>query len=176
MIEEPYMTLEEKKMILELIQKYKPEKFLEYGIGWSTYHFSKFDFIKEYYGVEHDADWIRNMRNNVGANVSFIHCPLFWGEYKYANPVCIKNYVEKDALAPFDMIFIDGDYRWQCIEYAATRLTPNGVCLVHDTARRDMHQFFKKFKNYKILTDGEKNSNNDWHQGLTVLWNFEGDI
>lgn len=175
-IQQPYMTKEETDLILGYIQKYKPAKFLEYGIGWSTYHFSRFDFIKEYYGVEHNNDWIKNIYPHVGENVKFFHCPLFWGEYKYANPICIQNYVVKDEIAPFDMIFIDGDYRYQCMEYASTHLTQKGVCLVHDTARKDIHKFFNKFKYHKILTLGEFNSNNDWHQGLTILWNFDGDV
>lgn len=176
MIKQPYMTPEETNIILGYIQKYKPSKFLEYGIGWSTYHFSKFEFIQEYYGVEHNADWISTITKHVGDKVKFFHCPLYWGDYKYADPICIKNYVRKDEIAPFDMIFIDGDYRYQCMEYAAMNLTTNGLCLVHDTARKDMHQFFTKFKSHKILTHGEINSHNDWHQGLTVLWNFDGDI
>ena len=101
MIQQPYMTKEEVDLILGYIQKYKPAKFLEYGIGWSTYHFSRFDFIKEYYGVEHDNDWIKNISMYVGEHVKFFHCPLFWGEHKYADLPCIQNYVVKDYIARY---------------------------------------------------------------------------
>lgn len=174
-IGEPYMTKEEKDLILFYMAKYKPKKILEYGIGWSTAHFSKHEFIEQYYGIEHNADWIAKVNGIVDQNkVKFIHCPINYKDYQ--NQELLTKYVNHQSIGPFDFIFIDGDHRHQCLEFAAKNLTPNGFCMVHDSSRKDMHSYFKHFKNFRILTPGEINSHNDWHQGLTVLWNFEGTI
>lgn len=173
-IQEPYMTKEEKDLIISYITKYKPKKILEYGIGWSTVHFSKFDFIEQYCGIEPHQGWIDTINECINKNVvKFRQCPI---TADYNNPVEVARYVVHDDIGPFDFIFIDGDYRYQCLEYAAKSLTPNGFCMVHDSSRTGMHPFFKHFKQHKILTNGEFNSHNDWHQGLTILWNFEGEI
>ena len=173
MIPDPYMTLEEKELILKYINKFKPKKILEYGIGWSTVHFSNFDFIENYIGIDHNKEWIDKMKIEVNKKVNLIHCQINDGLMQQKE--IIDSYVNQSG-GPFDFIFVDGCFRQTCIAYASKNLTENGFCMVHDTARTYLHVPFSNFKHYKILTPGEINSHNDYHQGLTILYNFEGDI
>jgi len=169
----PCMTEKEFDILKKYIEKYKPARCLEWGIGGSTIHLSKYDFIEEWVGIEPQQYWVNKVKENTTDKVKLYHCPRI-EDSPHASKDNIRQYVTNDAIrGKYDFIFIDGDYRWQCLKYAPTILSKNGICFAHDTARKDMHRHFEHFENHKILTLGEFNSNNDWHQGLTILWDSE---
>ncbi len=169
----PCMTEKEFEILKKYIEHYKPKRCLEWGTGWSTVYLSEYDFVEEWIGVEHNQDWIDKVNENTTDKVKLFYCPRT-EESPYASKQNVKEYVKNEGIhGIFDFIFIDGDYRWQCLEYSPTILSSNGLCFAHDTARKDMHPSFKHFKHHKILTPGEFNNNNDWHQGLTILWDNE---
>jgi len=166
------MTPLERRLILQLLHDRRPKRCLEWGIGGSTVEFSQADGIEEWIGIEHNRDWIDRVCPCVSSHVRLHHAPVATAELLYASPSLIQGYVHHPATAGvFDLVFIDGDYRWQCLKRASEILSAEGICLVHDSARKDMHAHFHHFQRHLILTPGELNANNSWHQGLTILWN-----
>ncbi len=165
----PYMTDEEANLIVAFIDQYKAKRCLEWGIGGSTVVFSRCASVQEWIGVERYREWIEKVESQIGSHVKLIHVPR--SSAPYGTPADIDPYVNSPSIqGQFDFVFIDGDYRWQCLEKASKILSPTGFCMVHDSARKDMHPHFRHFDHYRILTEGEFNAHNDWHQGLTVLW------
>lgn len=166
------MTACEAKLIETVIEIVRPRRCLEWGIGGSTVAFSGAASIVEWIGIEHNLSWVERVQPYVGPHVRLVTAPLSTGELKYGSPELVRGYVEHPIIQrAFDLIFIDGDFRSQCLEQASRILSISGLCLVHDSARKYMHAHFRHFNGYRILTDGEFNGNQDWHQGLTILWN-----
>jgi hypothetical protein len=173
----PCMTDEEADLIRRYIQHYRPQRCLEWGIGGSTIHFSAAESIREWIGIEPSREWIDRINAFGRKRITIHHAPTSTETSPYGSVEMIEGYVNHPAVGGlFDFVFIDGDYRWQCLAKAAKILSPGGFCMVHDSARKDMHPHFRHFRQHHILTPGEFNSHGDWHQGLTVLWNFEGPI
>lgn len=167
----PYMTDAEVNLLASYIRQHSPTRCLEWGIGGSTIAFSQFDTIQSWLGIERNIHWVQKVRPLVGSNVVLLHIPRLQGT-KHGSVEDIESYISAPEInGKFDFIFIDGDYRGQCIEKASTLISENGFCMVHDTARKYLHSYFKHFDHCHVLTEGEFNSHNDWHQGLAVLWN-----
>lgn len=176
MSEFPLMTEEEFNILKKYVEYYKPKRCLEWGIGWSTIHLSKYDFIQEYVGIEHNSYWYKKVLKRTSNKVKLFHA-FSLAKCKHKIPKGFENKVKNSYVyhpnieGVFDFIFIDGVYRDICLKHAASLLSETGVCFAHDTAREFMHSHFSYFKNYKILTNGSLDKNNKWHQGLTILWN-----
>lgn len=168
----PCMTLEEAELIIRYLSAIMPKRCLEWGIGGSTVAFSQFPFVEQWIGIEWHQEWIDKVRPQVSERVRLFQAEPPSNACPYGSQASIDAFVHHPAIDDrFDFVFIDGDYRWQCLEKASEILSPQGFCMVHDSARKDMHASFRHFDHHRILTQGEKNAQGDWHQGLTVLWN-----
>lgn len=173
----PCMTTEEADLICGYLTKYMPKSCLEWGIGGSTVAFSHFPFIEQWIGIEWHEEWINKVLPLVSERVQLYQAEPPSMSCPYGSPENIKALVHNPAIVgAFDFVFIDADYRWQCLEKASAIVSPTGFCMVHDSARKDMHPSFRNFDHHRILTLGEKNAQGDWHQGLTVLWNGDRQI
>jgi hypothetical protein len=170
----PYMALKEVVVMTQYILHYQPRRCLEWGIGGSTVQFSALDCVAEWVGIEHSQEWIEKVNALGSKKLSLHYAPIATASVHYASQSLIDGYVNHPSITgAFDFVFIDGDYRWQCLKKASALLTSRGFCMVHDSARKDMHPHFCHFRHHQILTPGEFNSHGEWHQGLTVLWNSE---
>lgn len=169
---QPYMTAEERELIVKYLEHYRTRRCLEWGIGGSTVLFSALDCVEQWIGIEHSPEWLQKVKAVAPGKVSLHYAPISTSSDPYASKNVIDGYVSHSGITGlFDFVFIDGDYRWQCLEKASTLLASRGFCMVHDSARKDMHPHFRHFRQHRILTPGELNRHGDWHQGLTVLWN-----
>lgn len=89
----------------------------EYGSGNSTLFWAK--RCKRVVSVEDNPDWHAKVRAALPANVEYI---LATGASDYAESIC--RYPEK-----FDVIIIDGNYRFECANVAPKMLRDDGFIL-----------------------------------------------
>ncbi len=166
----PYMTPQEAAIIKRHIDRHRPRRCLEWGIGHSTLVFSQCGRAAEWIGIDHDSEWVDKV-----AAVAPEHVQLFHAADQDASLPLERQfagYVDHEAVTgKFDFIFIDGQHRWQCLAKAAEHLAPGGFCFVHDSARSDMHKHFAAFRHHAVLTPGEIGADGEPHRGLTMLWN-----
>lgn len=95
---------------------------LEYGSGNSSRYFS--ERVKEIYSIEDNKEWFEIVKKNNPANAHVILAEE--GMIQYTQ--CISTLGKT-----FDIIFVDGSYRNECIRYAMSYLTPSGVIVLDDT-------------------------------------------
>jgi predicted O-methyltransferase YrrM len=169
------MTPDEAALIERYLEFHRPRRCLEYGIGYSTVVFSRYDFIEEYIGIDHNAEWIEIVRaEGVPEKVKLFHCPYDEAHGPKVARQCVSDYVGGHAEGAFDFIFIDGIHRNQCLEHAPRLLTPRGFVLLHDSARKEHHASIERcFRHHRFLTDGEIIFETHWHRGLCLLWDAD---
>jgi len=142
----PYMCDNDINVFNNILKKKKPKTCLEFGGGGSSVYFpKKHNFIEKWFVVEDDYYWFNFVKKRACSKVKlFSECPL---EYKY------------------DLIFIDGGNRGDNMKKAKNLLNENGICVLHDSGRKEYKEFFKVFKHNKKLTDG-----NQVGHGLHIFW------
>ncbi|MCF0053785.1 FkbM family methyltransferase [Dyadobacter sp. LJ53] len=104
----------------------------EYGSGNSTRWYAA--RIKEITAVEHDGDWIKQIKPKLPSNAKVVEKPL--GE-SYIQAV-------KDAGELYNMIIVDGRNRVKCANFAVDYLTPDGV-LILDNSEREWYRNAKEY-------------------------------
>lgn len=152
-----WINYKSKKLLSDLINK--NFDVLEYGSGASTFWFSK--RVKKIYTIEHNFEWFRKIDKIKRKNVK----PYFVKSIKKENSkykskilknFCFKNYVyfPKKINKKFDLIFIDGRCRDQCIYLAYKFLTKKKSIIVLDNSSRFRYQLAIKWlaeKSYKVI-------------------------
>lgn len=124
------------------MRKGNVEDIFEYGPGASTILFAKLFPNAKIHGVEHDAVWFERCKNlmrmfpNVSIALERIDSPQRNG-----------SYVTKPMhLGLFDLIFVDGRLRADCLAVASLCLKPEGVVVLHDASRPAYHAAFKFYE------------------------------
>lgn len=166
----PMLTREEAYYILWFLTHLKPERVLEYGAGNSTKAFSQ--YITHWTTVEHNQEWAARIGCEM-PNIRMI-CKTHSDE-TYCLEANIEEYCHPPELKGelFDLVFIDGDYRYQCIDRLRQVLKPGGIALVHDTRRPSFWERKGPMRYIYHLTRGEINTHHDPHQGLALLTDNE---
>lgn len=113
----------------------------EYGSGSSTLFFE--DYFTNIYSVEHDENWFNAVSKYIKKAKVFLVPPkssnipvtksLKKG-YKNLDFTDYVNFIDKIGLN-FDVIFIDGRSRQECLKVAKNHLKPNGIIVLDDSNR-----------------------------------------
>jgi len=142
------------KNLIDFLKDYSENKtnlkIFEFGSGSSTLFFE--DYFDEVYSVEHDREWYEVINaNKKKANVYFIP-PIkssnpYYGSkklgYKNLDFINYVNFI--DSLdQKFDVIFIDGRARVECLKIAKNYLRPKGVVILDDSNRARYRKVFTK--------------------------------
>ena len=99
----------------------------EFGSGNSTLFYSK--RVKKVVAVEHNIEWYEKLKSNLPNNVEMIHKKLD-SQNNYSNSILGIN--EK-----FDIVFIDGEERNECMKICVAALKENGVIVLDDSEREE---------------------------------------
>jgi FkbM family methyltransferase len=105
-------------------------KIFEYGSGNSTLWLSR--IAKFVTSVEHDIKWHKKMKPLLPKNVDYIHHDLVYGG-DYSKEILKQKYRKK-----FDIAFIDGRDRVNCIKNSLNAINNKGV-IVLDNAEREYY-------------------------------------
>ena len=108
-------------------------KVFEYGSGNSTLWLSK--RVAKVVSCEHNLVWYNTMNKKIPSNVEYIYSELIYdGEYSKV----IKRYHNN-----FDIIFIDGRDRVNCIKNSLGALKNNGIFIIDDSERDAYREGFQ---------------------------------
>lgn len=110
-----------KTLLTKYLKQIKPSRILEWGPGGST----------------------KLMLAHSDANIiSYEHNPKYYdvAKKKFGNKIDLRlaeeeEYYNPDVTGKFDIVFIDGHWRIECLEFAKTVLSDKGVVLLHDSGR-----------------------------------------
>lgn len=118
--------------LVEWVQRIRPSRILEWGPGRSTQLFKLHAPDAYILSIEHDKSWYDKARKEHGAYADIRHIVLpTLGPTRYAvEPLLSK-------LQPFDLIFVDGRRRVECLLVASKMLAPGGVVILHDAQREE---------------------------------------
>lgn len=122
---------------LESIELKRKEIF-EWGSGSSTKYFMHRQSIIT--SVEDSKDWYSRQRTNF-ENSKLIRKYIFApNKKKYINAINLKN-------IKYDLIFIDGSYRYECVRLAPKYLKKGGIILLDNSERfPEVFSYLKKLK------------------------------
>lgn len=152
----PYMPQQEIAIIDLLMHVLHPKRILEYGAGGSTVRWSQIRSVEEWLAVEHSEEWYRKVAMETGD-----HVRLLTGSATDAS-----DYVDAPGVhGYFDLIFVDGLWRIECVRESVKRLQPWGVVLLHDAGRRDYDAAWDVYPCTVLLSKGTEAAN-----GLLALW------
>ena len=130
-----------KEALMELLDKVKPKKVLEFGSGGSTKIFSDYESVETVDSVE--------------------NCPI-WADKVRGLPKVQVILQESDHLYPFaigrfdkyDLIMVDGLQRPRCLEQSKDMLTDIGYIILHDAEREEYQESINSFEFIKFYDDG----------------------
>lgn len=95
---------------------------LEYGSGNSTLYWSK--RCKEIVSVEDNHKWINELeKRELKSNITILFKKT---KTSYVNPL-------KEPKRKFDIIVIDGSYRYSCTKTSISRLNKNGIIIIDNS-------------------------------------------
>ena len=157
MMDKPFMQEEDINMVSKVLEAFKPKNCLEWGSGGSTIYFpQKHSFIEKWVSIESNPNWYKEVLKKKPEKVDM---KLMRGD-DYAFGIL------KDKTG-FDFILIDGMERERCMCIASLLLRDKGICILHDTWRKNYQTYFPVFKYWKKLTEGSLKSEN----GLCIFTN-----
>lgn len=119
--------------ILFLKPRLKPDlEVFEYGSGNSTRWYAA--RVKHITAVEHDGEWIREIKPKLPANANVLERPL--GD-SYVKAVQASG-------SKYNIVIVDGRNRVKCARFAVDYLTADGV-LILDNSEREWYQGAKDY-------------------------------
>lgn len=107
----------------------------EFGAGNSTYFFA--EKVKSVCAVEHNESWYNEIISTSIQNVSLI---LKTDSVQYAKSVI-------EAKESYDLIFVDGIERNDCIKFAIKALTEKGMIILDDSEREEYRSGINELMN-----------------------------
>jgi hypothetical protein len=118
---------------------------LEFGSGSSTSWLAKRS--RCLVSIEDDADWAERTRKRLAHSQITSAVVLDRENLAYYNPTCPGI---PDA---FDLIIVDGSWRWKCIEFALNHLKPGG-CVYLDNS--DADKDYRYYPNKDMRHEAQK--------------------
>lgn len=144
-----------RETLIKVLTIFNPSHVLEYGPGESTKIMQAYHSVQTIDTVEHNDAWSSKIKENLNHKVVICTEP---NEFKY-------TYFQGRFHA-YDLIFIDGLNRTNCLAIARLRLTEHGTVILHDAERPeykagiDLYAF--KFPvddgHTMVLTDNKNNA------------------
>ena len=162
----PYTNLQLIEFLRNHAIRNPHSKVFEYGSGSSTLFFE--DNYKEVYSVEYDEDWYRIIKKDLKKTNLYLVKPEIsknpkikskkfgFRQYDFTKFV---NFI-KTLDTKFDIIFIDGRARLDCLNVAKDYLNPDGIIILDDSHR---------FRYKKILEIESQNKTIINFKGLTTF-------
>lgn len=163
----PWMKSRELVILEEILANLKPAYCLEWGSGFSTFHFPQLlPDLKKWYSLEHHKGWFDTVKSGLtNPKVEVLLAEPDDRDYfsfkgKYGPKLeglyeDFHTYIElpKSFGLKFDFIFIDGRARKECLKAAYDLISDHGVVVVHDANRDAYFEDLPPFSSTFRLTD-----------------------
>jgi len=155
----PYMPEAEIALLDTIFALKRPARVLEYGAGGSTVRWSGLPYIEKWLTIEHDLDWAQR----TGTECNGLHTHA---EIRRVDLDPMAGYVTAPLMdAPFDLIFIDGRHRVECVRASRQFLAPHGVVILHDVWQND-HKDAQGVYPHEMITGTPDRR----HNGFLLMW------
>ena len=139
--------------VLNKIIKNNPKEILEWGPGKSTELLANNLPDSNILTIEHNEEWFEHYKNQFfhkNINLKLVrHLKSFGGSEGYVT-YPIRWILENNLpMRYFDLIFIDGRSRCDCLTVASLIIKQSGIVIIHDSERMNYKKAFKMFKEVK---------------------------
>ena len=142
----PYMPRTEVTMMDMVFALKRPARVLEFGAGGSTVRWSELPFIEQWMTIEHDLEWYERVSS---ATPPSVHLRMASSDSAQSYMEPVVNYG-----GLFDLIFVDGEHRAECIKASPQWLAPDGVVVLHDAIRLEYAEAWGVYHYRAMLTRG----------------------
>ena len=138
----------------------------EWGYGGSTVWLSQ--RAARTVTVEHHPEWfaeaIKTLEGwEISESVDLVLVPLANG---------YTEYIQKFDDGAFDLVFIDGRQRADCLKAAKDKIRPGGVLVLDDSQRSQYQEAMKELAGWERM-DFDSGWSNGWR---TTVWRRPGDM
>ncbi|WP_078381386.1 O-methyltransferase [Sutcliffiella halmapala] len=114
------------------LREIKPKKILEYGPGYSTKIMLQECPDAQITSIEHHIKWYEKAKKQFGKKINLVFEKTSGYKSHYACWPLMQNKVPE-----YDLIFIDGRRRVECLAVGLEVLNTNGVIILHDAERKE---------------------------------------
>lgn len=147
----PYMPQQEIAIMDALLYIKRPKSVLEFGAGGSTVRWA--GRVNLWTAIEASSEWVRKVRRAAPrAEVWFVKEEPWEA---YVSPVAYR----------YDLIFVDGRHRVECVKASPQWLAPGGVIVLHDAMRPEYAEAWDVYPHKLLLGQGNAIQN-----GLLLMW------
>lgn len=152
-----------KETLIKILDNFKAMSILEYGPGESTKIMQSYHSVTLIDTVEHNEAWAERAKQVFNNKVK-LYCEPEEFLYPYFSGRCDK----------YDLIFVDGLKRVECLMLAKFRLNKEGIIILHDAERNEYKNAINTFA-FKFFEDEGHTCvlTNNQHLGVKiseVLW------
>jgi len=137
--------------VLRHFLELKPsQRILEWGPGRSTIMLAEWSPSSSILSIEHDSEWHQKCCEVASSfsNVEVSQQTISLQPGKSGHYVTLPFHRE----GPFDLIFIDGRLRCDCLAVAHRVVSPEGVVLLHDAHRKNYEPGIALFASHERVT------------------------
>lgn len=120
-------------------REFKNKKILEFGGGQSTLWWA--ERADSVLTLEGDKDWFDQIKSGMPSNVDLHHVSML---SKEENVSAVEAILAKQEASKYDVIIIDGLYRFEMIQVALTHLNEHGVIICDNAEGYNFYQGFKE--------------------------------
>lgn len=140
-------------------QQIKPKEVLEWGPGRSTKVILANSPDVKILTIEHDAKYFKKVQGELGdhPNVEVVHRTISMkggqstGYINYPIWRCMEE--NESELKKYDLIFVDGRSRFDCLITAKIMLKKGGIIILHDAHRGNYLPPVRSFPHHKIFKE-----------------------
>jgi predicted O-methyltransferase YrrM len=146
-------------LLAHTCQSIKPKEVLEWGPGRSTKVILANAKEAKILTIEHDAKYFKKAQAELGEhpNVEVVHRTLSMKggvSTGYINYPIWRSMEENDGqIKKYDLLFVDGRSRFDCIIAAKLMLNEGGVIILHDAHRGNYLPAVRSFPHHKIYKE-----------------------
>ena len=123
-----------KDTLIKILESFNPMSVLEYGPGESTKIIQLHPSVTLIDTIEHDDAWAARSKSNISPKVKL-----------YRESDDLKYPYFSGRLDKYDLIFIDGLKRVECLMLAKFRLNKGGIVVLHDAEREEYKEAINTF-------------------------------
>jgi hypothetical protein len=127
--------------LIKVLKAFNPYSVLEYGPGESTRIMQDHNSIVSIDSIEHNEAWAARLRDKLNSKVFLQIEP---NEFKYP--------FTSGRIDKYDIVFIDGVKRIECLMVSKFRMPKEGIIIIHDAERPEYQSAMSTFE-YKFFTD-----------------------
>lgn len=145
-------------LLAHVCQAKRPKDVLEWGPGRSTKVILASAPDAEILTIEHNEKWFRKAESEFGThpNVEVRHRVLSMKGGRstgYVNYPVWRAMEDGQGLARYDLVFVDGRSRFDCLVAAKMLLRPGGVVMLHDAHRKNYMPAVETFAHHRVFKD-----------------------